>query len=82
MKTSPRGANRLQLQADVLSSMSASQLGLQTGWTCKLNVQSSMSSSLETASIVQLHSAAMADLLQVYDLLMFNYVEDDDAMFR
>ena len=31
---------------------------------------------------VQLPTEARADLLQVYDLLMFNYVEDDDAMFR
>ena len=34
-------------------------------------------------NIVQLQSEAMIDdVLQVYDLLMFNYVEDDDAMFR
>ena len=45
-------------------------------------MQSTMTASLGAAKCVQLHLKNMADLLQVYDLLMFNYVEDDDAMFR
>ena len=56
--------------------------GLQIGQTCRLKLQSSISTSRGTVTSVQLQPEAMADVLQVYDLLMFNYVEDDDAMFR